>query len=383
MHPHQLAGRRRNIVVVDSDRQPVHPGLTGTRRGAALCHREPGELTVGVNVEIRPQRVQPGGFQPLLTPVRQVASGRLLQRGDQIAERGIAERMDPEVVPQPCQELLQTDVGDKLLEHRSAFGVGDAVEVHLDRGQVGDIGGDGVRRRQLILAIRPRLLDRRERRPGLGEFGGLTLAQHRREGRERLVEPQVVPPGHGDQVPEPHVRHLVQHRLGAPLVGSPSDLAAEDVVLEERHRARVFHCAGVELGNEQLIVFAERVRQTKVLVVEAKSLLSLGEQPLGVHVLRQRGPAVDAQRDLPVFVDVGVLPFGIRAGDQRHQIGAHPRSGGKSVHAVRLMTPSRRWRSPSSAWVRSPCMSNVALRSGWSKQANMRLASAVSNCEYR
>src|SRR6478609_5360450 len=27
--------------------------------------------------------------------------------------------------------------------------------------------------------------------------------------------------------------------------------------------------------------------------------------------------------------------------------------------------------------------SKVALRSGWSKQANMRLASAVSNCEYR
>ncbi|SLI44660.1 Uncharacterised protein [Mycobacteroides abscessus subsp. abscessus] len=28
-------------------------------------------------------------------------------------------------------------------------------------------------------------------------------------------------------------------------------------------------------------------------------------------------------------------------------------------------------------------MSKVALRSGWSKQANIRLASAVSNCEYR
>lgn len=27
--------------------------------------------------------------------------------------------------------------------------------------------------------------------------------------------------------------------------------------------------------------------------------------------------------------------------------------------------------------------SKVALRSGWSKQANIRLASAVSNCEYR
>lgn len=28
-------------------------------------------------------------------------------------------------------------------------------------------------------------------------------------------------------------------------------------------------------------------------------------------------------------------------------------------------------------------MSNLAFRSGWSKHANIRLASAVSNCEYR
>ncbi len=28
-------------------------------------------------------------------------------------------------------------------------------------------------------------------------------------------------------------------------------------------------------------------------------------------------------------------------------------------------------------------MSNVAFRSGWSKHANIRFASAVSNCEYR
>ena len=28
-----------------------------------------------------------------------------------------------------------------------------------------------------------------------------------------LVEPQVLPPGHGDQVPEPHVRQLVGNDL--------------------------------------------------------------------------------------------------------------------------------------------------------------------------
>src|SRR5262245_42940246 len=33
----------------------------------------------------------------------------------------------------------------------------------------------------------------------------------------RLVQPQGVPPAHGDQVAEPHVRHLVQDRLAARL----------------------------------------------------------------------------------------------------------------------------------------------------------------------
>ena len=168
----------------------------------------------------------------------------------------------------------------------------------------------------------------------VGEFGRFGLAQHRGEGGERLVEPQVVPPSHGDQIAEPHVRHLVQHRLGAPLVGRPGDLAAKDVVLQERHRAGVLHRAGVELRHEQLVVLAERVRDAKVLVVEAKSLLGLGEQPLGVHELRQRRPAEQAERDLAVLVTVDVVPARVRAGDQRHQIGAHLRGGGESVHSV-------------------------------------------------
>ena len=192
--------------------------------------------------------------------------------------------------------------------------------------------------------------------PRLGVLGGFALAQHRGEGGERLVEPQVVPPLHGDQVAEPHVRHLVQHRLGAPLVGRPGDLAAEDVVLQERHGAGVFHRAGVELRHEQLVVLAERVRLAEVAVVEAESLLGLGEQPLGVHELGQRGAAEQAQRDLAVLVGVAVVPAGVRSGDQRDQVGAHPRGGGEGVLlrvAVGLdVPPLRRWRSPPSARAR-------------------------------
>ena len=186
------------------------------RRPASMANRV--NVAVGVDVEVGAQRVQAGGLEPLPTPVRQVAARRLLQRAKQIAERRVGERVVAEVVAQPGQERLEADVGDQLLEHAGALGVGDAVEVDLDGVQVGDVGGHRVRRRQLVLPVGPRLLDVGERRPGLLVLGGLGLAQHRGERREGLVEPQVVPPRHRDQVAEPHVRHLVQHRLGAPLV---------------------------------------------------------------------------------------------------------------------------------------------------------------------
>ena len=79
-------------------------------------------------------------------------------------------------------------------------------------------------------------------------------------------------------------------------------LRAEDVVLEERHRAGVLHRAGVELGHEQLVVLAERVRIAEVAVEEVEALLGLGEEPLGVQVLGQRCAAEEAQRDVAVLV---------------------------------------------------------------------------------
>ncbi|CKT50950.1 Uncharacterised protein [Mycobacterium tuberculosis] len=71
-----------------------------------------------------------------------------------------------------------------------------------------------------------------------------------------------------------------------------------------------------------------------MLVVEAESLLGLGEQPLGVHVFGKRGPAIDAEWDFPVVVDVSVRPGRVWSGDQGHQIGAHPRGSGEGVYAV-------------------------------------------------
>ena len=50
-------------------------------------------------------------------------------------------------------------------------------------------------------------------------------------------------------------------------------LRPEDVVLEEGDGAGVLHRAGVELGHEQLVVLAERVRAVELLLEEVEALL--------------------------------------------------------------------------------------------------------------
>ena len=106
-------------------------------------------------------------------------------------------------------EGVQADPRDELLEHRGALGVGDHVEVDLDRVQVDVVGRDRVRRGQLVGAVAGLLAGVGEAGPGVGVLGRLGLAPVAGPLGERLVEPQVVPPLHGDEVAEPHVRHLV------------------------------------------------------------------------------------------------------------------------------------------------------------------------------
>ena len=211
-------GQPALAAVVQADRDAVRPEHGGDRR-RLLGHRERGEAAVRVTLELGPQCVDPGRLQPLLGPLRQVPAGGLLQRREQVAEHRVAPRVLPEVLAHPGQEVLPAHVGDQLLEHGGALGVGDPVEVDLDGLDVGDVGGDRVGGRQLVLPVRPGLPGLGERGPRVRPAGGLGLRDRAGPGGERLVQPQVVPPAHGDQVAEPHVRHLVQDRLGAGLVG--------------------------------------------------------------------------------------------------------------------------------------------------------------------
>ena len=146
-------------------------------------------------------------------------------------------------------------------------------------------------------------------------------AQRARPGGEGLVQPEVVPPAHRDQVAEPHVRHLVQDRLGAGLAGEVGDPGPEDVALQEGHAARVLHRAFLELGHEELVVLPERVPHAERRMIEAEALLGDLEDLLRIQVLGQRLTAVDPERD----VLEGVAHDVIRTGRDRRDVGRHDR----------------------------------------------------------
>ena len=117
------------------------------------------------------------------------------------------------------------------------------------------------------------------------------------EGGEGLVQPQVVPPAHGDQVAEPHVGHLVHDRLRACLSIRVGDPRPEHVLFDEGHAADVLHRAHVELRHKELVVLAERVPDPERLMEEGEALLGHLEDLVGIEVLGKRPATVHAEWD--------------------------------------------------------------------------------------
>jgi len=240
------------IVQTDTDPVGAQSRVTGRR---LLADHDPLVAAVGADRHVRTQRVDLGGLQPLGGELAQLPPGGRLQFGQQIVEGGVAPGVLAEVRPQASQERFLAHVRDELLEYACALGVRDPVEVDLDRLQVRHLAVDRVGGGELVLPVAPVLSDGQEGGPRLGEAGRVGVAPVAGPLGERLVQPEVVPPAHGDQVAEPHVRHLVQDRVGALLVLEVGDLRPEDVVrLGVRDTAEVLHRARVEVRHPELVV---------------------------------------------------------------------------------------------------------------------------------
>mmetsp|Transcript_56910 Transcript_56910/g.123135 ORF Transcript_56910/g.123135 Transcript_56910/m.123135 type:complete len:248 (+) Transcript_56910:1473-2216(+) len=193
-----------------------------------------------------------------------------------------------EVSPESILEVLRTQVGVCHSDHGGTLTVGYGVENLLDLLCTSDGHLDGVRASQ---SIQPQ-------RAGLGV--GRKLIPHAVVGkdlirhvvfaprRKALVEPEVVPPCHGHQVPEPLMSQLVRHYDAHSLHLLPGcTLLDEEVHLAVGHKAPVLHGTCGKLGNGHHIELWQRIGDAKVVIVAI--------QRLGSH-LQGEGPGLRSPR---------------------------------------------------------------------------------------
>ena len=163
------------LDAVDAGERPVDEGVEADGEAVraqrrvvgvgALRDAERGEGAVFVGVDFGFDEVDPGFLEPHLRPGGEVPAAGGLKFAEEVRQFCVRPRMLVEIAPETGEELLPTDPCDELFEHGGALGVGDAVEVDLDIGEVFDARDDRVCARQLVLAVGPRFLDRGEGRP--------------------------------------------------------------------------------------------------------------------------------------------------------------------------------------------------------------------------
>ena len=185
------------------------------------------------------------------------------------------------------KELRFANPGHELPQRGRALRVCDAIEINRDSVKVDHVSGDGVRGGELILAVGPRLAQVEEGGPGLAVTSGLHIGLVGGPLGKGFVEPEVIPPGHGDKIAKPHMSELMQDRVGALLVRRVGYPRPKHVVLKNGDRPGIFHRARIEFGHEQLVVLAERVPHSEDPFEVFETLFGDREDVVGVEVLSQ------------------------------------------------------------------------------------------------
>ena len=170
--------------------------------------------------------------------------------------------------------IAERGFADELLEHaddRRTLFVGEQIEhpLGISGGVHGVLDRSGRRERVDVHRRRTQKSEVVPAAPGGAEGVG---ALHLHEGGEGLVEPDAVPPAHGDEVAEPHVGELVMDHVGHALqlgLGHRNGVD-EQQGLAERDAAEVLHCAEGEVGHRHEVELLRRVRDAVVLAEVAQ-----------------------------------------------------------------------------------------------------------------
>ena len=241
------------------------------------------------------------------------------ERRPQVAGIGVGVRVAPEVLADAVAEDRGAQVLLEHAQHRRALLIGQDVEHRVGVTRRLDVKLDRARRVQPVDRERGRARDA-EGCPALPLGLPRVDRENLHEGGERLVEPDAVPPGHGDEVTEPHVHVLVGDHVGhaLELAVRGGALVDQERGLAEGDRAEVLHRSGGEIRDRQEVELVARVRQAVVALEEAQRgdrdlVTEGGEPPLARHAPDAHGrrPHRDRVRRLQL------------ADDEGHEIGRH------------------------------------------------------------
>ncbi len=244
------------------------------------------------------------------------------ERADEIFQRRVFIGVGFEIVPESVSKRAIAEIVMQLLQRGGAFPVGDSIKVSKRGIRIGDGAVDRVGGHQLVLQICRSLRPRLKIDPQALEFGRRSSGEERHVGSKALIQPKGVPPFHGDKIAEPHVRHFMQGHLGEALAVALRDRAAMKEVLGERDRRDVFHGAGVKLGNDDFIVFFERVWVREILAVKLQALLYRLYPVIDPDEFFKRLTCEKTDGNGPCFR----VPLNKRTGVQGKQITADARS---------------------------------------------------------
>ena len=309
--------------------------LGGVLCGQFLGENQIGQLAVLAVDALGAQTGHAGGLQPGIGPGLHITAGDLVEHLQEVVQGGVAPLEALEVHTGGFDEGVEADVGDQLLEDRGALGVGDAVEVLRCGLQVGDVSHDGVGGGQLVLHVGPGLAVVGEGDPCILEVVGCLGAEGTHEVCEGFLEPQVVPPLHGNEVAEPHVCHFVADGVSAAfevVLGCAGD---EDVVFGEGDQAGVLHCADVVFGNEGLLVLGVRVGVVEEVLEEVQAVLGDLEDVVVIEVRLQGLAAVGDQGNIAaVDLALGLVGGGcgeVLASQDCGDVGGNLGGGGEDA----------------------------------------------------
>ena len=274
---------------------------------------------------------------------RVALAARFGQRRDEVIGTSAAECTTREVGAHARAEALLADPAFEHREHRGALLVGDRIE----RGH--DVAFAADRLAHLARAEQAVVRHRREATFERLEVGVVLGLERRRRlrlgpGRVRLVEPDVVPPRHGDEVAVPLVRDLVrldvEHRavaIGRRIRPDQQQCIAID------DESRVLHRARGEIRRTEQVELVEWIRLRGVLLEERDDRWRGLERPPEPRTAAARADAAKrhgvladrVRRDRGAFDD---LPGTDR---ERDEVGRQRRRGGEFERLPRTIIGAR------------------------------------------